>query len=151
MSKTEIASHWQFAAGQALARLRELVRSFDFLRLADGHTYTEFEPAHPLEVIDGFLGEPDGVVFGGGRRELQQLRQVLVDRIQPAYQEGLIAGRQRWQDVDQFFGSIDTEELHRLALQSAPPDDMLSGWFAEGFCRGYAALEFESLRSDSGV
>ena len=64
MNESDLPVHWRFASGQAFAGLRELVRSFDFLRSANGHTYAGIEPAYLVQVIDGFLGEPDGVVFG---------------------------------------------------------------------------------------
>jgi hypothetical protein len=150
MSESRLPVHWRFAAGQAFARLRELVFSFDFLRLADGHTYVAIEPGYLVEVIDGFLGEPDGVVFGGDRTTLQQLRQLLVERIQPAHEQGRAAGHGHWHDGDHVYGAISTEELHRLALELAPADQMLRGWFAEGFCFAYSFQEMESLRDKAG-
>ena len=72
LNDSEIPVHWRFASGQAFAGLRELVRSFDFLRLADGHTYAGIEHAYLVQVIDGFLGEPDDVVFGGDRANLNE-------------------------------------------------------------------------------
>jgi hypothetical protein len=150
MTDSALPVHWRFAAGQAFAGLRDLVRSVNFLRLANHHTYAGIEPGYLIEVIDGFLAEPEGVVFGGDRAELQRLRQVLVERIQPAYQEGLLAGRKHWHEGDRVYGSLATEELHQLALRPAPDDEMLRGWFAEGFCFAYSFEEMESLRSPAG-
>jgi hypothetical protein len=133
----------RFALGQAFAGLRELVRSFDFLRDANGYTYAGIEPGYLVEVIDGFLGEPESVVFGGDRATLNELRKLLVEQIQTAHRQGLEAGRRRWHDSDRIYGLLSTEELHRLALESAPSDKMLRGWFAEGFCLAYS---FEELR-----
>ena len=120
--------------------------SFDFLRLANGHTYAGIEPDYIVKVIDGFLGEPDGVVFGGDRANLNELRKMLVEQIQPAHRQGLKAGRRRWHDGDRVYGSLSTKELHRLALELASGDEMLRGWFAEGFCFAYSFAELESLR-----
>lgn len=149
MNDSELPIHWRFASGQAFAGLRELVRSFDFLRLANGHTYVGVEPGYFVEVIDGFLSEPEGVVFGGDRVNLKELRQVLVEQIQPAHREGLEAGRRRWHDGDRVYGALSTGELHGLALKLAPGDEMLRGWFAEGLCFAYTFEEMESLRSGS--
>jgi hypothetical protein len=132
-------------------RLRDNRRSFDFLRRADGHTYAGVEPGHLIEVIDGFLGEPKGVVPGGNRAELRRLRKTLIEQIQPAHRQGLAAGRRRRHEGDGAHGSLPTEELHQLALRSAPDDDMLRGWFAEGFCYAYSLGEMESLRSEAGA
>ena len=41
MNESDLPVHWRFASGQAFAGLRELVRSFDFLRSANGHTKHE--------------------------------------------------------------------------------------------------------------
>jgi hypothetical protein len=147
MNDSELPVHWRFAAGQAFAGLRELVRSFDFLRLANGHTYAGIEPGYLVEVIDGFLGEPDGVVFGGDRINLQDLRKLLVEKIQPGHRLGLEAGRRHWQEGDRAYGKLSTDELHQVALDFAPADEMLRGWFAEGFCFAYCFEEMESLRS----
>ncbi len=149
MNDSVLPVHWRFASGQAFARLRELVRSFDFLRLANGHTYNGIEPAYLVEVIDGFLGEPDGVVFGGDRANLYELRKALVEQIQPVHRQGLEAGRRRWHDGDRVYGSLSTEQLHRLALELAPGDEMLRGWFAEAFCFAYSLEEMKSLRGRS--
>jgi hypothetical protein len=149
MPDSALPVHWRFALGQAFAGLRELVRAFDFSRLADEHTYVGIEPASLIDVIDGFLAEPEGVVFGGDRADLQRLRQALIERIGPAHRDGLVAGRKQWQEGDRVFGSLPTEELHQLALWSAPEEAMLRGWFAEGFCFAYATEEMESLRSGS--
>jgi hypothetical protein len=146
MNDSELPVHWRFACGQAFAGLRELVRSFDFLHLANGHTYAGIEPTYLLQVIDGFLGEPDGVAFGGDRANLNDLRKLLVEKIEPAHRQGLEAGRRRWHDGDRVYGSLSTEDLHRLALGSGPSDEMLRGWFAEGFCFAYSFEEMESLR-----
>ena len=126
------------------------MRSFNFLRDANGHTYAGIEPGYLLQVIDGFLGEPDGFVFGGDRANLNELRKLLVEQIQPAHRQGLEAGRCRWHDGNRVYGSLPTEELHRLALELAPNDEMLRGWFAEGFCFAYSFEEMESLRGSSG-
>jgi hypothetical protein len=134
MTDSALPIHWRFASGQAFAGLRGMVRSFDFLRLADGHTYVGAKPAYLIDVIDGFLGEPEDVVFGGDRAELQRLRQMLVEQIQPAHEDGLAAGRRRWQEGNRVYGGLRIEELHDLALRSAPDDQVLRGWFAEGFC-----------------
>jgi hypothetical protein len=149
MNDSVLPVHWRFASGQAFAGLRKLVRSFDFLRLANGHTYAGIEPAYLVEVIDGFLGEPDGVVFGGDRASLNELRKTLLEQIQPAHRQGLEVGRRRWHEGDRVYGSLSTEQLHRLALELAPGDEMLRGWFAEGFCFAYSLEEMESLRSRS--
>jgi hypothetical protein len=148
MTRSELPAHWRFAAGQALAGLRELVCAFDFARLADGHTYAGLEPSSLEAVIDGFLGEPEGVIFGGDRAELQRLRQLLVEYIVPAHEQGLAEGRRRWREGDHVYGSLPTDELHRLALELAPVDDKQRGWFAEGFCFAYSFEELESLRSE---
>ncbi len=34
-------------------------------------------------------------------------------------------------------------------MRSAPDDEMLRGWFAEGYCFAYSRDEMESLRSES--
>jgi hypothetical protein len=146
MNDGELPIHWRFASGQAFAGLRDLVLSFDFLRLANGHTYAGIEPAYLVEVIDGFLGEPDGVVLGGDRAHLNELRKVLVERIQPAHRQGVEVGRRRWHEGNRVYGSLSTEELHRLALELAPADELVRGWFAEGFCYAYSHEEMESLR-----
>lgn len=150
MNDSELPVHWRFASGQAFAGLRDLVCSFSFLRDANGHTYAGIEPGYLVEVIDGFLGEPDNLVFGGDRANLNELRKLLVEQIEPAHRQGLEAGRRRWHDGDRIYGSLSTEELHRLALGSAPNDEMLRGWFAEGFCFAYSLEELESLRGSSG-
>jgi len=150
MNDSELPVHWRFASGQAFAGLRGLVRAFDFLRSANGHTYAGVEPACLVQVIDGFLGEPDGVVLGGDRANLNEWRKLLVEEIQPAHRQGLEAGRHYWHEGDRIFGSLSTEELQRLALELAPSDEMLRGWFAEGFCLAYSIEEMESLRSSSG-
>jgi hypothetical protein len=149
MADTAPPAHWRFAAGQAIAGLRELVRSFDFLRLADGHTYAGIEPGFLIEVIDGFLAEPDGVIFASDRADLQHFRQALAQQIEPAHRQGLAAGRKRWHEGDRVFGSLPIADLHRLAIRSAPDDEMLRGWFAEGFCFAYSLEEMESLRNES--
>jgi hypothetical protein len=149
MADSELTAHWRFAAGHAFAGLRDLVHSFDFLRLANGHTYAGLEPDHLMEVIDGFLAEPEGVIFGGDRAELQRLRTMLTDRVRPVHQQGLAAGRRRWHEGDRVYGSLPTEELHRLAMRSAPDDETLRGWFAEGFCFAYSFEEIESLRGEA--
>jgi hypothetical protein len=142
--------HWRFACDQAFAGLRELVGSFDFQRLADGHTYVGIEPSYLIQLIDGFLSEPDGVVFGGDRADLQRLLKLVIDHIQPAYRQGLAAGRRHWHEGDGVYGSLSTEELHELALKSAPDDGLSQGWFAEGFCFAYSSEELESLRPKVG-
>jgi hypothetical protein len=149
MNDLELPVHWRFASGRAFAGLRELVQSFDFLRLANGHTYAGTEPGYLVKVIDGFLGEPEAIVFGGDRTNLHELRKLLVEQIQPAHEKGLGAGRRRWHEGDRVYGSLSTEELHRLALEMAPADEMLRGWFAEGFCFAYSLAEMESLRSET--
>jgi hypothetical protein len=151
MTDSTLPVHWRFAAGHAFAGLRELVRAFDFLRLANTHTYAGVEPGHIIEVIDGFLGEPEGVVLGSDRAELLRLRQSLVEHIQPAHRQGLTAGRRCWHEGDRAYGSLPTEELHRLAMVSAPNDPMLRGWFAEGFCYAYSLEEMESMRNEAGA
>lgn len=145
MTRVELPMHWQFAVGQAFAGLRELVRAFDFVRFVNGHTYAGIEPQCLVAVIDGFLGEPDGVVFGGDQSELQLLRQLLIESVVPAYQQGLAEGRRRWQQGDRVYGSLPTEKLHRIALELAPVDAALRGWFAEGFCYAYSIEKLESL------
>jgi hypothetical protein len=127
MNDSELPVHWRFASGQAFAGLRELVRSFDFLRLTNGHTYAGIEPGYLVEVIDGFLGEPDDIVFGGDWANLNEQRKVLVEQIQPAHRQGLETGRRRWHDGNRVYGSLSTEELHQLALELAPGDEMLRG------------------------
>jgi hypothetical protein len=149
MTDWALPVHWRFAAAQAIAGLRELVHSFDFLRLANDHAYTGIEPGHLIEVVDGFLAEPEGVIFGGDRTELRRLRKALAERILPAYRQGLAAGRGRWHEGDRVYGSLPTGELHRLALRSAPDDGSLRGWFAEGFCFAYSSEEMVSLGSES--
>jgi hypothetical protein len=149
MNGPDLPIHWQFASGQAFAGLRGLVCAFDFLRDANGHTYVGIEPGYLIDVIDGFLGEPDAVVFGGDRSTLQDLRKLLIEKVQPAHRDGLEAGRRRWHEGNRAYGSLSTEELHRLALELAPADDMLRGWFAEGFCFAYSFEEMESLRSQA--
>jgi hypothetical protein len=146
VADSELPIHWRFAAGRAFAGLRELVWSFDFARLAAGQTYAGLDPEHLVAVIDGFLAEPAGVVFGGDRADLHQLRQALVGRVVPAHREGLAEGARRWHAGDRVYAALPTDELHRLALGLAPADDMLRGWFAEGFCFAYSAAELESLR-----
>ncbi len=103
-----------------------------------------------MKVIDGFLGEPDGVLFGGDRTNLNELRKLLVEQIEPAHRQGLEAGRRRWHDGDRVYGSLSTDDLHRLALELAPSDEMLRGWFAEGFSFAYSFEEMESLRRSGG-
>jgi hypothetical protein len=120
----------------------------DFLRLADGHTFVDITPAYLIQVIDGFLGEEEEVVFGGDRAELRRQRQVLVGQIGPAYEQGAAAGRRSWQQGPRVFGVLSVEELHHLALQLAPPEEMVRGCFAEGFCYSYAIEELESLREE---
>lgn len=150
MHDSELPVHWRFASGQAFAGLQQLVRSFDFPRSANGHTYAGIEPGYLVQVIDGFLGEPDGVVFGGDRANLNELRKLLVEQIGPAHQQGLEAGRRRWHEGERVYGSLATEELHRLAIELAPSNEMLRGWFAEGFCFAYSYEEMESPRGASG-
>jgi len=145
MNESELPVHWRFASGQAFAGLSELVRSFDFLRSANGHTYAGIEPASLVDVIDGFLAEPENVVFAGDRSKLKELRKALVEQIHPAHAQGLEAGRRRWNHGDRVYGSLSTEHLHRIALELAPGDEMLRGWFAEGFCFAYSLEEMESL------
>jgi hypothetical protein len=151
MTASELPTHWRFAVGQAFAGLRRLVRAFDFPRLANGHTYAGLKRDLLLAVIDGFLAEPEGVVLGGDRAELQRLRQLVVGAVVPAHEQGLAAGRKRWREGDRVYGSLSTDELHRLALQSAPAEDMLRGWFAEGFCFAYSFEVRESLRSKANA
>lgn len=147
MRGSELPAHWRFAAGQAFAGLRELVRGFDFLRLANGHVYVGLEPVYLVAVIDGFLGELEGIVFDGDRKELLRLRQLLIQVATPAHERGLAEGRRRWREGKRVYGSLATEALHRLALESAPADERQRGWFAEGFCFAYSLEEMESLRT----
>ncbi len=151
MPGSSLPAHWRFAAGQAFAGLRELVRAFDFLRLANGHTYAGMEPGSLLAVIDGFLAEPEDIVFTGDRTELQRLRQELIEIVTPAHERGLAEGRRRWREGERVYGSLPTAALHQLALESAPADLMQRGWFAEGFCFAYSYEELESLRSDTNA
>jgi hypothetical protein len=44
---------------------------------------------------------------------------------------------------------LPIEELHRLALRSAPDDGMIRGWFAEGSCFACSFEEMDSLGSES--
>jgi hypothetical protein len=151
MESSALPAHWRFAAGQAFAGLRELVCTFDFLRLANGHTYVGVEPGYLLAVIDGFLAEPEDIVLGGNRAELQRLRQLLIEVVMPAHERGLAEGRQRWREGERVYGSLQTAALHQLALESAPADPMQRGWFAEGFCFAYSYEELESLRSETNA
>jgi hypothetical protein len=146
MTNSTLAVHWRFALGQALAGLRDLVHAFDFVQSAKGHTYADIKPDYLIEVIDGFLGEPDGVLFGGDRTNLQQLQSLLLGRIKPAHEHGLEAGRRCWHDGAKAFGSLTTEALHEVALRFAPDDPALRGWFAEGFCFAYSFEEMASLK-----
>jgi hypothetical protein len=147
MRDSELPVHFRFAFGQAFLSLGELVRSFDFLRLTNGHTYVGIEPDYLVKVIDGFLGEPAGVLYQGEIANLNKLRKSLVEQIQPAYREGLEAGRRNWHDGDGVYGSLSTESLHQRALQLAPESEMLRGWFAEAFCFAFSIEQMESLRA----
>ena len=151
MTPSDLPTHWRFAVGQAFAGLQGLVHAFDFPRLAGGHTYAGVKPDLLLAVIDGFLAEPEGVVFGGDRAELRRLRRLVIEAVAPAYEQGLAAGRTRWREGDGVYGSLPTDELHRLALRLAPADHMLRGWFAEGFCFAYSFEEMESLRGKANA
>ena len=145
MADSTLPVHWQFAAGRAFATLHEFVHAFDFGRLANGHTYAGIQPRYLVEVIDGFLREPDGTLFGGDRKNLQQLRTLLVEQIQQSHEQGLAAGRRHWRESERVYGRLTTAALHELALRSAPEDAMLRGWFAEGFCYAHSFEEMESL------
>jgi hypothetical protein len=142
----DLRSHWQFAFGQAVSGLRELVCSFDFAKLADRHTYVGIRPDYLVEVIDGFLGESFISQFGGSRTELENIRQILVKKIIPAFESGLESGKSRWKTGNRVYGEIDTKQLHDLASQLGPADAALNGWFAEGFCFAYSYAELESMR-----
>lgn len=150
MNDLPLPVHWQFAAQQASSQLHEFVCSFDFLRYANGQTYYGITPEYLLEVIDGFLADPNATeYFRGEQASLQHLRQRLVDSVQPAYERGLVEGRKHWSDGEQVYGSLSTTELQRLALSLAGNDEWLNGWFAEGFCRAYAHAEMESAAKES--
>jgi hypothetical protein len=146
MVTSDLPVHWGFAQAQAFAGLEALVYSFDFPRHAGRHTYAGLRPDFLLAVIDGFLAEGVGVVFGGDRERLRRLREVVVERVQPAFEEGLAEGSRRWREGERVYGALPPDELHRLALGSAPDDPMKHGWFAEGFCVAYSSEEMESLR-----
>jgi hypothetical protein len=137
----ELPVHWGFAFGQAVAGLRELVQAFNFTKLADGHTYVGVEPRHLVEVIDGFLAEKIIGAFGGNVTELGKLRKALVEQIAPTFENGVEAGKRRWEAGNCVCGEIEMEDLHRLALQLGPADPRLNGWFAEGFCVAYSHAE----------
>ena len=72
-----------------------------------------------------------------------------MEQIQPVYRQGLETGRRRWREGNRVYGLLSTEELHRLALEFAPGETMVRGWFAEGFCFAHSHEELESLRGGS--
>jgi hypothetical protein len=123
-----------------------LIHEFNFTKLADGHTYVGAEPVYLVKVIDGFLAEDFIVAFGGCKTELKNLRNILVEQILPAFEDGVATGKRRWETGSRIYGEIATEDLHRLAISLGPADRKLSGWFAEGFCVAYSYAEGESLR-----
>jgi hypothetical protein len=150
MADSALSVHWRFAAGQAFAGLLDLVCSFDFLRLT----------------------EPEGVVFAGDRAELQRLRKTLAERIQPAHREGLAAGgagtrvitsTARCQGRNCIGWPCGRLLMTRCCGAGSPRDsaspirlrrwnhndEMLRGWFAEGFCVAYSFEKMESRRSES--
>ena len=136
-----LPAHWSFAAAQAIAALRKLVESFEFASLAGGHPYAAIDPDHLLEVFDGFLMEPAGMLFGGDRAELERLRGVFVGRCRPAYDAGHAAGLQEWRAGNQ---NLPPADLHQRAQNLAPDAPAARGWFAQGFCFAYAQAQFDA-------
>lgn len=127
--------------GNGLRRLDELVRTFDFRAVACHHSYVDMDPRELLAIADGFLGESDSEIGGGGRRTLLENREMLTVRIIPAYEAGLQAGSAAWRDSARVYGSLGTEGLHALALRSSPDEPSIQSWFAEGFCFAYSRAE----------
>lgn len=147
MTSPPLQAHWRFALTHALIGLRSDIRSFDFAQIAvSRQTFTGASPSYLLEVIDGFLGEPELTLLGGERADLVRLRILLVEQVQPAFEEGKLEGRRTWQVGVRFPEMTWVEGLHELAFQRAPLDSIRRGWFVEGFCTAYSALWMESLR-----
>ena len=146
MNNMQLPVHWRFAAHEAARRLRELVCSFDFVRLASGQTYSGITPEYLTEVIDGFLADPTATpYFAEDQKTLIYLRQRLAASVEPTYRRGLDRGREYWANSPQVYGSLSTEELQHLAMSFEVDEESSNNWFAEGFCRAYANSEMESL------
>ena len=139
--------HWQYAAGNAFRSLEVQVREFDFVRTADGHTYSGLKPQEYLDIVDGFLAEDSTVVPDGNRRALEKLRNLLVHQILPAFDTGRHKAIELWNDSDRVCGSVGTSELHAMARERSPFDGAECEWFAEGFCQSWANAEIDSLRT----
>ena len=80
MVSDKLSIHWRYAAGNAYRSLEVHVRHFRFTAVESGHTYVDMSPNELVEVIDGFLSEPETVVPGGNRRSLLELRSFAIDR-----------------------------------------------------------------------
>lgn len=140
--------HWRYAAGQAFQSLEAQVRDFCFKKYAGEHTYSGFLPGEFIEVIDGFLNEDSTVVPGTNRKELQTLRQLLLDDFAPAYEAGRGVAEQMWERDHPTYGSLSNRELHELAEKSSMFKATKKEWFIEGFCKSWAETEMQSLRSE---
>ena len=138
--------HWQFAAGNAFHALETQVRQFDFATYANGHTYSGLKPQEYIDIIDGFLAEDATVVPGGNRSSLQELRKLLADHILAAFNVGVHAATEVWNDSDRQYGSLDTSNLHAVARERSIFSGLKTEWFIEGFCQSYAQIEMESVR-----
>lgn len=139
--------HWQYAAGNAFRSLETQVRKFDFVEYADGHTYSGLKPQEYIEIVDGFLAEDSTVVPGGNRRALEELRQLLVHHILPAFNLGRHMAIELWNDSDRVYASVATPDLHVMARERSPFPGTKREWFVEGFCQSWAQAEMESLRT----
>jgi len=122
------------------------VLRFDFATYANGHTYSGLNPLEYIDIVDGFLAEDEKVVPGGNRSSLQDLRELLVQRIVPAFNAGSQVGAEIWNDSERQYGSLETAELHAHARQQSPFSGLEAEWFIEGFCQSYAQAEMYSLR-----
>jgi hypothetical protein len=138
--------HWRYAAGNAFRALEMQVREFDFVRYADGHTYSGLKPQEYIEIVDGFLAEDSTVVPGGNRRALEELRKLLVHHILAAFNVGWDIAIELWNDSDREYASVATSDLHVLARERSPFAGTKCEWFVEGFCQSWAQAEMNSLR-----
>jgi hypothetical protein len=154
MSIVNPGHHWQFAAATAFARIGGLTRSFDFEREVVRANYVGITPGYIVEIIDGFLDEPDGVIFQGNRRDLVECRKLLISSIQAAFDSGLTAGDAAFRNSGDLRDCWKSNQLHDLAGKAAPDERSIRGWFMEGFCYGWtsAGMEYvaESIEKEHG-
>lgn len=138
--------HWRFAAFHAFKALEMQVRCFDFARESGHATYSGLTPSFLLEVIDGFLAENDTIVPDGSRKQLEQLRTLIVGDFLAAFDSGWHEAVEAWNSVGKEYGAMPLDEMHELARKSSPFESTKREWFIEGFSQAWAKAELDSIR-----